>query len=196
MKKFCLIIAVGFIFLAASTGCNHKARTSDEKVAQTVVKEEILPLIVQSSAFTARAVIPKEYTCDGEDLSPDLNWADPPVGVESFAIICDDPDAPGGDWVHWVIYDIPSDVRSVPKGIDDLPTLPDGSIQGRNDFNRIGYNGPCPPSGKPHRYQYKLYALDKQVGLPLGATKTEILKVIKGHIKSEGLLIGTYKRSN
>jgi len=196
MKRLFFNIVVVFIFLTLLSGCDNKAQMVGGKVDESFVKSKILSLIVQSSAFTDRTFIPVEHTCDGEDLSPDLSWREVPVGIESFVIICDDPDAPGGNWVHWIIYDLPADLRSIPKGIDDLPKLPDGSMQGKNDFDRIGYNGPCPPPGKPHRYKYKVYALDKKIGLPPGSSRTEVLKAIKGHIKSRGVLIGTYQRLN
>ncbi len=196
MKEQCYFIVAGILTLVISIGCDHKAQSHVGKVEESFVKKQILSLIVQSNGFTDRTVIPKKYTCDGEDISPDLYWDDPPSGVESFVIICDDPDAPGGNWVHWILYDGPPDLRSLPEAIEDLPLLPDGAFQGRNDFDRIGYNGPCPPPGKPHRYRYKVYAVDKKTGLPPGATKNDVLKEIKGHILSKGVLIGTYQRSD
>src|SRR3989304_2756237 len=113
-----------------------------------------------SSAFTDGSPIPARHTCDGPDVSPMLKWSGAPAGTKSFALICDDPDAPAGTWVHWVIYGIPPDTTDLPEGVPPDETLPDGSRQGKNDFGRIGYGGPCPPPGKPHRYYFKIYALD------------------------------------
>lgn len=116
-------------------------------------------LQVTSTAFSPGETIPKKFTCDGPDVSPQLAWNETPVGTESFALIADDPDAPGGTWVHWVLYDLPASVRMLPEGVAKQEQLPSGARQGRNDFGKIGYGGPCPPPGKPHRYFFKPYAL-------------------------------------
>ncbi len=155
---------------------------------------ETMAFEIKSSAFTQGQPIPKKYTCDGPDLSIPLGWTDPPAGTKSFALIADDPDAPMGTWVHWVLYDLPVEARQLPEGVPKKETLPDGSKQGMNDFERIGYGGPCPPPGKPHRYFLKLYALDKKIGLVPRATKPQILDAMKSHILAEAQLMGTYKR--
>jgi Raf kinase inhibitor-like YbhB/YbcL family protein len=149
---------------------------------------------LKSSAFSEGQAIPKKYTCEGPDVSVPLAWTDPPAGTKSFALIADDPDAPAGTWVHWVLYDLPLDARQLPEGIPKKETLQDGSKQGKNDFGRIGYGGPCPPPGKPHRYFFKLYAVDQKTNLPPGATKSQVLNAIKGHTLGEAPLMGTYKR--
>lgn len=134
-----------------------------------------------------------DYTCDGEDMSPQLSWEDAPGDTESFALISDDPDAPGRTWVHWVIYDIPGTTKSLPAGMPRHDHPPAGGTQGNNDFRRIGYGGPCPPGGT-HRYYFNLYALDTTLNLKPGATKKELLDAMDGHILEECRLMGTYFR--
>jgi Raf kinase inhibitor-like YbhB/YbcL family protein len=138
-------------------------------------------------------MIPEKFTCDAADLSPALNWTNPPRGAQSLALIMDDPDAPGGTWVHWVLYDLPVNARGLPEGVPMGESLPSGARQGRNDFGRIGYNGPCPPKGKQHRYFFKLYALDTRVNLEPGASKHELERAIQGHILAEAELVGRFQ---
>lgn len=148
-----------------------------------------------SDAFFAGDVIPLRHTCEGKDLSPPLTWGDPPEGTQSFALICDDPDAPAGDWVHWLLYDIPAQVRGLPQGVEKDPELSDGSRQGRNGFGRLGYAGPCPPRGRgAHRYFFTLYALDTVLGLPPAATKQDLLAAMEGHILAQAELMGRFER--
>ena len=147
-----------------------------------------------SSAFKAGGLIPRRYTCEGEDLSPPLHWTVPPAATKSFVIIADDPDAPGGTWVHWVIYNLPLDLRGLTEGSPSKDRLPDGALQGLNDFKRVGYGGPCPPSGKPHRYYFTLYALDATLNLKPRATKTQVLDACKGHVLAEAQLMGQFGR--
>ena len=149
---------------------------------------------IQSSDFTKDGDIPRAFTRDGEDRSPSLFWSEAPQGTMSFALIADDPDAPAGTWVHWVIFDIPAKAQSLAGELETVEQLPDGSKQGRNDFRKIGYGGPCPPPGKPHRYFFKLYALDSDVKLPAGASKAEVERAMKGHILAQAELMGRYKR--
>jgi Raf kinase inhibitor-like YbhB/YbcL family protein len=153
-----------------------------------------MPFELRSSAFRQNQAIPKKYTCDSSDVSVPLNWNDPAQGTKSFGLIADDPDAPRGTWVHWVLFDLPSDARELAEGIPAKETLDDGAKQGKNDFGKIGYGGPCPPPGPVHHYQFKLYALDKMAGLRPGATKQQLLDAMKGHILVQSELIGTYKR--
>lgn len=147
-----------------------------------------------SRAFENEALIPVKHTGDGPDVSPALSWADPPEGAASFALICDDPDAPVGTWVHWVIYNIPAGARALPEGVSTTETLDSGAVQGKNDFGKIGYGGPAPPPGKPHRYFFKLYCLDTKLDLAVGATKKQVLAAMAGHVLAEGQLMGRYKR--
>jgi Raf kinase inhibitor-like YbhB/YbcL family protein len=148
---------------------------------------------IKSSAFGSGEMIAAKYTCDGADFSPPLEWAGSPAGTRSFALICDDPDAPMGTWVHWVIYDIPPTATMLAEGITREKDLPGGGTQGINDFRKIGYGGPCPPGGT-HRYFFKLYALDTMLGLKPGITKDQLLKAMRGHILAEAQLMGTYRR--
>ncbi len=149
---------------------------------------------IRSSAFGSGERIPVKYTCDGADFSPSLEWTAGPAGTKSFALICDDPDAPMGTWVHWVIYDIPAAATMLAEGITREKDLPGGGTQGINDFRRTGYGGPCPPGGRTHRYFFKLYALDAALDLKPGITKDQLLKAMKGHVLAEAQLMGTYKR--
>ena len=148
---------------------------------------------IKSSAFKSGARIPAKHTCDGVDVSPLLEWGKLPAGTKYLALICDDPDAPMGTWVHWVLYDVPASAGGLPEKLPPLKELADGTKQGMNDFRAIGYGGPCPPSGE-HRYFFKLYALDGPTGLKPGATKTQLLAAMKGHILAEAELMGKYKR--
>ena len=148
---------------------------------------------ITTTAFRDGSSIPKRFTCDGSDVSPALSWGDPPAGTRSLAIIADDPDAPAGTWVHWVLYDLPADTRKLPEGVAKDRELPNGALQGRNDFGKIGYNGPCPPRGSEHRYFFKLYALDSRTGLKAGATKSELERTMKGHILSQAQLVGKFQ---
>jgi Raf kinase inhibitor-like YbhB/YbcL family protein len=149
---------------------------------------------LESAAFTANGMIPSQYTCDGQNISPELNWDAPPTGTQSLALIVDDPDAPGQIFVHWVLYDLPAEVRHLPKAVAAQATLLNGGIQGKNDFGNLGYGGPCPPSGI-HRYFFKLYALDRELGLQSGATKAQLEAAMSGHILATSELIGRYSRS-
>ena len=151
-------------------------------------------LKLTSSAFQAETTIPKKHTCDGQDFSPPLAWSDPPPGTKAFALILDDPDAPGGTWVHWVLYDLPGDARNLPENVPKTSELANGARQGRNDFPRIGYGGPCPPHGPAHRYVFKLYALDGTLGLQPGLTKARVEKAMEGHVLGQTQLIGRYGR--
>jgi Raf kinase inhibitor-like YbhB/YbcL family protein len=138
--------------------------------------------------------IPKKHTCDGPDVSPALQWTDPPAGTRTFGLVMDDPDAPGGTWVHWVLFNIPGQLRALPEGVPKDPVLKDGTRQGQNDFRRPGYGGPCPPRGPAHRYYFRLYALDSGLDLPAGAKKADLEKAMKGHVLAEAQLMGRYKR--
>jgi Raf kinase inhibitor-like YbhB/YbcL family protein len=148
---------------------------------------------IKSTAFNHGTRIPSKHTCDGMDVSPPLGWGNAPAGTKNFAVICDDPDAPIGTWVHWVIYDMPASTTNLPEKVPPLKELTNGAKQGMNDFRTIGYGGPCPPSGE-HRYFFKLYALDGPTGLKPGATKAQLLEAMKGHILGEAELMGKYKR--
>jgi len=148
---------------------------------------------VVSLAFQEGAMIPADYTCDGKNVSPPLSWSGIPEKAVTLALICDDPDAPVGTWVHWVLYNLPASAKELPAGVPPEEKLASGAVQGKNDFRKLGYGGPCPPGGT-HRYYFKLYALDKALDLKPGATKKELLKAMEGHTLAEGQLMGRYKR--
>jgi Raf kinase inhibitor-like YbhB/YbcL family protein len=156
-------------------------------------REELMSIQLTSAAFEDGGMIPKKFTCDWEDASPPLKWSGIPKGTQSISLICDDPDAPAGTWVHWVLYNVPGDAMELPENMPSDIVLGNGAKQGMNDFRRLGYGGPCPPGGT-HRYFFKIYALDIDIGLEPGATKAELLKAMKGHILGEGQLIGKYTR--
>ena len=147
-----------------------------------------------SPALSEGGPIPTKHTCDGDDVSPALKWTGVPEGAKSFALICDDPDAPVGTWVHWVLYSLPATVNELPEKLPTTETLANGARQGVNDFKRVGYGGPCPPPGPAHRYFFKLYALDNEPSLKPKATKNDLLRAMQGHILAEGQLMGTYRR--
>jgi Raf kinase inhibitor-like YbhB/YbcL family protein len=151
-----------------------------------------------SPAFPESGMIDKKYTCSGNDLSPELLWKDAPAGTKAFAFILDDPDSPAGTWVHWVVYDIPGDAGGLDEGVPKGETLSNGAKQGSSwgvdSFSRVGYSGPCPPPGKPHRYFFKLYALDAMLNLPPKASKFDVEKAMKGHVLGQAQLMGKFGR--
>jgi Raf kinase inhibitor-like YbhB/YbcL family protein len=153
-----------------------------------------MALELTSTAFQEGATIPEQYTADGHNVSPPLKWQNPPAGTRSLALICEDPDAPRGTFTHWVAFNLPAESRELPEGIPPEATLPIGLAQGTNDFGRAGYGGPKPPPGKPHRYVFKLYALDRPLDMQPGATKAQLLAAMKGHVLGEAQLQGTYAR--
>jgi Raf kinase inhibitor-like YbhB/YbcL family protein len=182
MKKIlCILVSLTFLFVYFGL---------DEPGAQVKGGGK---MEIKSSAFKSGARIPAKYTCDGVDVSPPLEWRKLPAGTKNLALICDDPDAPTGTWVHWVVYDIPASAASLQEKLPPLKEVANGAKQGMNDFRAIGYGGPCPPFGE-HRYFFKLYALDGPTGLKPGATKTQLLAAMKGHILGEAELVGKYKR--
>ena len=153
-----------------------------------------MAMTITSTAFHDGATIPREYTCDGRDMSPPLAWSGVPQGAKSLALICDDPDAPMGTWTHWVLWGLPANTNSLPEEVRLDTPLPGGAEQGLNSFHRIGYGGPCPPPGNPHRYFFKLYALDAATDLPPAATHSQVVRFIQKHKLGEVKLGGTYQR--
>ncbi len=157
-----------------------------------------MSLAIQSSAFAIGAVIPKRFSGDGEDVSPQLSWSGVPDGAKEMALIMDDPDAPTPKpWVHWVIYGISATTKALPENLAKTAslTIPEGASQGKNSWGKIGYGGPAPPPGHGiHHYHFKLYALDAELAAKSGLTKAELLAAMKGHILAEGELVGTYQR--
>jgi Raf kinase inhibitor-like YbhB/YbcL family protein len=186
--------------LLAAPGCWHGEPVPAEDPSR-------LTIALRSRAFSDGAMIPKEYTCDGADRSPPLEWSGVPQSAQELALICDDPDAPMGTWSHWVIVHLPPGVKGLKEGApaetdlpvsamqthDDIPPN-DRAIQGKNDFGKFGFGGPCPPSGT-HRYVFRLYALDRRIELGTSPpTRSDVLKAIRGHILAEGRLVGKYAR--
>jgi hypothetical protein len=153
-----------------------------------------MKLQLTTTAFAEGQPIPRRHSYNDQDISPALQWSGVPPAAKSLALICDDPDAPMGTWVHWVIYNLPATAPGLSEGVPKTPELPDGSKQGVNDYKGTGYGGPCPPPGKPHRYFFKLYALDNRPDLKPGLTKAELVKAMTGHILAEGQLMGTYQQ--
>lgn len=148
-----------------------------------------MALTITSRAFAQGQAIPAKYTCDDQDVSPPLHWDNVPPTTQSLALIMDDPDAPAGIWVHWVLFNLPANLLDLPE----KAVPPQGSLEGKNGWGRTGYRGPCPPSGS-HRYFFKLYALDTTLTLGSGAGKEQLLKAMEGHILAQGELMGTYSR--
>ena len=173
----------------ARTTADSSARDAQARDAQPSG-----PFTLTSSAFTEGATIPKQHTADGEDLSPPLRWTGAPSGAQSFALLCDDPDAPRGTWVHWVLYDMEPTVSSLGTGIPATPSIGGGARQGKNDFGKLGYGGPSPPPGPVHRYYFRLLALDKKLGLEPGATMKQVLAAAEGHTLARAELMGRYGR--
>jgi Raf kinase inhibitor-like YbhB/YbcL family protein len=165
-------------------------------LAAPPIREGAMAFSLTSSAFRNGEPIPTQHTCDGPDVSPPLAWRGAPDGTAAFALIVDDPDAPGGIWVHWVLYDVPTTLEALAEHVDDGPTPHGlgGAAQGRNDFRRLGYGGPCPPPGPSHRYLFKLYALRRTLGIAPGATKAELERGMAGQILAMAELMGRYQR--
>jgi len=179
-----------FVAIACLVFCSCK---DTGEVNSKETGEEMSKIIITSKAFKEGGMIPEKYTCNGKDVSPPLAWESVPGEAKSLALICEDPDAPAGTWVHWVLYNLSSGIKEFAENVPTDKTLSNGATQGTNDFGNIGYDGPCPPGGT-HRYYFKLYALDTNLGVEAGITKSQLLKSIKGHILAEGQLMGRYER--
>jgi Raf kinase inhibitor-like YbhB/YbcL family protein len=183
-----LVIKTIIVFIITCCYLKVNAQTIDENEGEVMME-----LNIKSPAFESGEFIPKKYTCDDVNISPPLEWTELPDGVKSIALICDDPDAPMGTWVHWVIYNIPPTTNKLSENIPTEKVLENGALQGTNDFHKIGYGGPCPPGGT-HRYFFKVYALDTELDLGEGATKEVLLNGMQSHILAEGELVGKYSR--
>lgn len=174
-----LLLAAPFL-----AGCRH-----NEAIA--VASGAALTL---SSTSLQDGKVPREFTCDGGDESPALTWTAPPAGTKAFALTITDPDAPGGTFTHWILYNLPAAATSLPAGVPKGADLPDGSHQGRNDFGRTGYGGPCPPPGKPHRYVFTLYALDRTLDVPASSSRAQLESAMQVHTLAKGELTARYGR--
>jgi Raf kinase inhibitor-like YbhB/YbcL family protein len=210
MKKFitALVLVVGFLQACASPPAENAPATSPPMVETKPTEEQPLPppppteetappetdlMKLTSPEFEEGRMMPDKFGCKGAGVSPPLNWTEPPTGTQSFALIMDDPDAPYGTWVHWVLYNIPADSRSLPENVPGDLTLADGSMHGKNSWPSLNtkYGSPCPPSGQ-HRYVFKLYALDIMLTADPGLTKEELLNLMEGHSLAEVQLMGRY----
>jgi len=189
-KQYILLV----VAILSTTACFAVTALLSCQPVEQPLKEGEVALTVSSPAFREGDKIPGKYTCEGEDVSPELNWSEPPKGTGSFVLIVDDPDAPGGVFTHWVLFNLAADSRVLLEAVPAQGQLPNGSLQGKNDFGRIGYAGPCPPPGRSHRYQFTLYSLDRPLDLKFGVSKNQVLDAIRGHILAQGGLTGTYQR--
>lgn len=153
-----------------------------------------MSLAIKATAFANGGEIPKKYTCSGADVSPALVWNGVPSGAHSLALIVDDPDAPGGTWTHWLVWNMPVSLKALQEDVPAREVFENGACQGRNDFHRIGYGGPCPPPGKAHRYFFKLHAIDTRLDLKAGASRKDLDRALKGHIMAQAEWMGTYMR--
>jgi Raf kinase inhibitor-like YbhB/YbcL family protein len=187
---FGVVLAIGIV-----VGCTGTVQPGEESMTAIPAQASAggATMKLTSSAFTEGAMIPAKYTCDGQNISPSLAWADAPGGTRALALICDDPDAPAGTWVHWVAFNLPPDTTGLAEAVPADKTLLTGGVQGMNSGRRIGYSGPCPPSGT-HRYYFRLYALDNTLSLGSSATAKDVQAAMKGHILAEAQLMGRYKR--
>ena len=185
------------LFALTMGSCSDQRRQSETPVVQAPVatgpQEQKMEIKLTSSAFKEGEAIPRQYTCDGIDISPPLEWTGVPKSAKTIALIADDPDAPSGTFVHWVLYNLPAENIGLVENVPATENVKGGGIQGKNGFEKIGYGGPCPPSGT-HRYFFKIYALDNELPLKAGATKAEVEKAMQGHIVAQGQLMGTYSR--
>jgi hypothetical protein len=184
------LLAAAVLWLGM-VSCGETANGQTEKHTMT---RSNMSFVLTSPAFTNGAPIPAKYTADGEDVSPPLSWTAPPAGTKTLALLCGDPDAPAGEWSHWVLYDIPATETNLVEKLPTTDIVLMAGAQGRNDFGQIGYGGPAPPKGKVHHYRFVLYAVDAASGLPPRAAKKHVLKAIEGHVLAKAELIGTYKR--
>lgn len=175
-----LLLAAPFL-----AGCRHKE--------QAIVAASGAVISLTSTSLQDGRV-PREFTCDGEDKSPPLSWQAPPSGTETLALTVTDPDAPGGTFTHWVLYNLPANISRLPEGVPKQGQLADGSREGKTDFGKVGYYGPCPPPGKPHRYVFTLYALDSKLDVPAGAPRAHVESAIRGHVVARGELTASYGR--
>jgi len=149
-------------------------------------------LSLSSTAFQEAGSMPANYTCSGQNVSPPLAWSTLPQGTQTFVLIMVDLDA--GEFTHWVLFNLPSDSSALQEAISPQGQLPGGALEGKNSFGKTGYGGPCPPSGRPHRYQFTLYAVNQSLDLTAGASRNQVLEAMQGHILAQGQLMGTYQR--
>lgn len=188
-------VVVAFLLWAsmAIVACTSNPKPSPQTPTPSPSSQKKSEIVLTSAAFKEGQAIPRQYTCDGVNVSPPLEWTGVPKTAKTLAIIADDPDAPAGTWLHWVLYNIPADNIGFVENVPATENLKAGGFQGKNDFGKIGYGGPCPPSGT-HRYLFKIYAIDGELPLQAGATKADLEKAMQGHVVAQGQLMGTYRR--
>lgn len=186
MRRLIVLLTLFFVVSPLLLAC--------QPGAPVVPEQERAKLTVSSQVFKEEERIPAKYTCEGQDVSPPLAWSEPPARTKSLVLIVDDPDAPLGIFTHWVLFNLPPDIRELSEGVPTQAKLPNGALHGRNDFMTVGYRGPCPPPGTPHRYRFTLYALNKDLDLSAGVTRQQVLGAMQEHILVQGQLIGTYQR--
>ena len=192
-REFIYLIFCCFVVLSLVVSCKA-TETEDEVVSSAMEEDAIMTIGLSSTAFKEGDKIPVKYTCDGQDISPALIWDEPPQPTESLVLIVDDPDAPGGVFTHWVLFNIPVNIYQFGEDVPAQEQLESGALQGKNDFGRIGYRGPCPPSGRSHRYRFTIYALDQRLNLKADVSKKQVMDAMQGHILAQGQLTGTYQR--
>jgi len=180
-------IAIILVALLASRSAAAPAHSAPSPATDAAAS-----FTISSPSFPNGGDIPKKFTCDGPDISPKLVWNDPPAGTLAFALLVDDPDVPVGNWNHWTMWNLPPALRGLPEGVSKQYRLPDGSAQGENDFDKPGYNGPCPPEGAPHHYYFKLFALDAKLDLKRRSGKKELEAAMQGHILAHAKWMGRY----
>ena len=181
-------------FILVLAGCQSGGQATTAQNSSDASRGSTMPFSLRSPSFSSGGAIPMKFTCEGSGISPALQWGEPPARTEGFTLIADDPDAPAGTWTHWVAYDLPATLRQLPEAVPKQAAAPGGGAQGINDFGKTGYGGPCPPPGKPHRYFFRLYALDIKLDLKPGATRQQLERAMEGHILGQAELMGTYKR--
>jgi len=191
------VIMFVLLLLSNAIACSHQQPSQQPAVTQTPVSnpgsQQKSELKLTSTAFKEGEAIPRGYTCDGANVSPPLEWTGVPKSAKTIAIIADDPDAPSGTFVHWVLFNLSAEGLGLIENTPQTETLNGGGVQGKSDFGKVGYGGPCPPSGT-HRYFFKFYVLDSELSLKPGATKADVEKAMEGHIVGQAQLMGTYKR--
>lgn len=190
-------IAFAFTVLSSLVlfGCSTRPQSRSPEAPAKQSPDSTSQFSITSGAFKEGQPIPRQYTCDGVNVSPPIEWTGVPKAAKTVAIIVDDPDAPSGTWTHWVLYNLPADNVGFVENVPADETLKAGGFQGKNDFGKIGYGGPCPPSGT-HRYFFKIYAVDEELPLKGGVTKADLEKALAGHTLAQGQLMGTYQRGN
>ena len=181
------------LLVLLSMGCAGSRQPSPPPPNANRGDKDMSGMKLTSTAFKEGEPIPRAYTCDGPNVSPALEWSGVPKSAKTLAIICDDPDAPSGTWVHWVLYNLPAENIGLVENTPATESLRAGGFQGKNDFEKIGYGGPCPPSGT-HRYNFKIFALDRDLDLVAGSKRAQLDAAMKGHILAQGQLMGRYSK--